>query len=75
MEQPHSTYVEMALRSSGTTLEQFAPWKILLMREIQGWSAPGRISFFKKFNVKINFQLKINLILKYFEVQIYPTKP
>jgi hypothetical protein len=30
---------------------------------------------FKKFKVKTNFKLKINVIRKYFELQIYPTKP
>jgi hypothetical protein len=39
---------EELLRSSRTTLEQFALRKILLLREIQGWSAPGRIPFKKK---------------------------
>jgi hypothetical protein len=30
---------------------------------------------FIKFNVKTNLKLKINLIGKYFEFQIYPAKP
>jgi hypothetical protein len=30
-----------------STLEQFAPRKILLLRDIQGWSAPGQTPFQK----------------------------
>jgi hypothetical protein len=37
-----------------------------------GLSAYGGTSYF---NVKTNFNLKINVIRKYFELQIYPTKP
>jgi hypothetical protein len=36
---------EELLWNSRTTLEQFAPQKILLLREIQSWSAPGRTTF------------------------------
>jgi hypothetical protein len=31
--------------------------------------------FFKKFNVKTNFKLKINVIWQFCELQIIPTKP
>jgi hypothetical protein len=32
-------------------------------------------AIFKKFNMKTNFKLNINVMRKYFELQIYPLKP
>jgi hypothetical protein len=59
---------EELLQSSKTTFDQFASRKVLFLREIQGWMAPGQ-----KFK-KVHCENK-NVIRKYFELQIYSTKP
>jgi hypothetical protein len=49
------------LRSFSTTQEQIDLWKIQ--------------PFFKKFFASMTFKLKINVMRKYFELQLYSTKP
>jgi hypothetical protein len=52
--------------------EKHALWEILLLEEIQGYSAYGQTPFFKKFHVKRIVKLKINLIrniLNYVSIQ------
>jgi hypothetical protein len=57
LEQPHFTSLELAVRSSRTTLEQFSPRKILLLIKIQGYSAPGRVQV-----LKISWEVEYNVL-------------